>query len=120
MSDTYLWAIQAPVNWSFRTCILRFGFEHKVEGRLGGAAEAGESAFGHDFAHPRLARLRPQGQSDLLRERCGSADQRRGRVEQPPDRIEVVLHAVIGVMNPYIHLITAPGKKRVSGVLLGH
>src|SRR5262245_61963798 len=97
MSDTYLWSLQVRVNWSFRTRNLRFGFEHKVEGRLGGAAEAGESAFGYDFAHPRLARLRPQGQSDLLRERRGSADQRRGRVEQPPDRVEVFLDAVIGV-----------------------
>jgi hypothetical protein len=30
---------------------LRSGFEHQIEGGLGGSAEAGESAFSHDFAH---------------------------------------------------------------------
>ena len=46
-------------------------FEHQVERRLGGAAEAGEPALRHHIAQARLARLRAQAGADFLRARAG-------------------------------------------------
>ena len=71
-------------------------FEHEVERRLGGAAEAREAAARDDLAQARLAGLRAQGQADFLGARGGRADQRRGRVEDAAHRVEVVLDAVAG------------------------
>src|ERR1700704_4436894 len=76
--------------------LLRSGFEHKVERRLGSAAEAGKSAFGSHCAEPLFTSLRTQGKPDLLR--LGSRRTHHGRrtIAKSPDGIQVVLQIVIG------------------------
>ena len=70
------------------------GFQNHVERRLRRAAEAGEAAAGDDLAEPRLAGLRAERRSGLLRERGRHANHRGGRVVQAADRVEVVLQPV--------------------------
>ena len=48
------------------------------------------------LAQPRLAGLRAERRADLLRERRLRADQRRHRVEEPADRVQVLLDVVAG------------------------
>ena len=51
---------------------------------------------GDDVAQARLAGLGAERQPDLLGQRGGRAEQRRGRVVDAADRVEVVLDAVVG------------------------
>ena len=53
-------------------------------------------AGGDDLAQARLAGLRAEPEADLLRQRGGRADQRRGAVVDAADRVEVVLDLVAG------------------------
>src|SRR4051794_12052785 len=71
--------------------------EDEVEGRLGGAAEAGEAGRFDDRADARLAGLRAEREPDLLRQRGRRAQQRGERVVGAADRVQVVLDAVAGV-----------------------
>lgn len=48
-------------------CYLRPGFVDQVERSFGGAAEAGEAAFGDHFAHARFASLRAERGANFLR-----------------------------------------------------
>ena len=76
---------------------LRPRLEDEVERGLGGAAEAGEPAFGHHRAQAPLACLSAQRQPDLLVERRRRADHRRRAIEHAPDRVEVLLDAIARV-----------------------
>src|SRR5271155_4161118 len=70
-------------------------FKNQVERRLGGAPEAGESRL-HDYlAQTFFTGLGAESESDLLRQRGGRAYHGRSRVENPPDRIQIVLDAVV-------------------------
>ena len=60
-------------------------------------AGSGRSHRLHDVADPRLASLRAERESDLLRERRRRAQQRRERIVGTSHRVEVLLHAVAGV-----------------------
>ena len=74
----------------------RFSFVDDVERRLGGAAELAKAPAGDHLAQPRLAGLRPQREPDLLRLGGRGAEQRRGRVIDAPDRVQIIFDLVTG------------------------
>ena len=70
-------------------------FEHQVERRLRGAAEAGETGLFHDGTQSRFAGLRPE-RGAVARQRHRHADLRGRAVVHAADRIEIVLDLVAG------------------------
>src|SRR4029077_10614322 len=74
---------------------LRPRLEHEIERRFGRAPEAGEPRPGRDLAEAPVTGLRAEAVPDLLRERVRRADERRHRVEEPADRVQVVLDLVV-------------------------
>src|SRR5262245_20761823 len=73
---------------------LRPSLENEVEGRRGRAADTRETRLGEHGAEPPLTGLRAESRADFLRERRRSADQRRHRVEEPADGVQVLLDAI--------------------------
>src|SRR5579863_7361890 len=67
------------------------GFENEIEWSLRPAAESREAAVADHGAQPPLARLGAQTQPDFLRARGRRADERRGRIEDAADGIQVFL-----------------------------
>src|ERR1700730_10335420 len=75
---------------------LQLGLQHHVEGRFGGAADAFKAALHDYFLETRLACLRAERKTNLLRERSRRADSRRCGIKQCTDRVEVVFEPVVG------------------------
>jgi hypothetical protein len=71
--------------------------EHQVEWRLRRTTKTGEAALHHDVAQPLHSRPRAEPGGDFLRARGGSANERRRRVEDPSDRIQVAFQPVVGI-----------------------
>jgi hypothetical protein len=65
-----------------------------VERRLSGTAKAAEPTTLDDITDARLTGLGTESHIDLLRPRHRQADHRRRGIEDPPDRVEVVLEPV--------------------------
>src|SRR5439155_7860596 len=76
--------------------LLRPDLVDEVERCLGGAPEPREACLLRELAHPCLPRLRSERGADLLRERGWAAVERRSGIEDAPDRIQVLLHRVVG------------------------
>src|ERR671918_542427 len=69
---------------------------HDMDGRLGGSSEAGEPGLGHQLPRTVLTRLGAERQAAVLRPGSRGAHERRRRVPQLADRVEVVRDAVAG------------------------
>jgi hypothetical protein len=61
----------------------------------GCAPEAREARVAHDLRDSRFAGLSAERESDLLGTRGGRTDHRRGGVEDPADRVQVVFEPIV-------------------------
>jgi hypothetical protein len=83
------------VIWNFFATFLRAGFEHQIEGCLGGASKSAEAAAGHQhLTQAVLARLSAKCGA-ISRKRHRHANLRRSSVHHSADRIQIVLNIVV-------------------------
>jgi len=76
--------------------VLSSRLEDEIERRRGCPAKLLEASFCHHVMNSPLAGLRPEAHGARLRSRGRRTDQRRCRVENPPNGIQVAFERVVG------------------------
>src|ERR1700682_6387574 len=95
------YAVESCTRWLSITIIVACsvlwpGLKDHVKWRLGRAAKTLQATGGDYIPQPFFSRLCAQRETYFLGQRSWRADQRRGPVEGPPDRIQILFNLVSG------------------------